>query len=135
MQSRDLVWVADSFGKVIRKAREAQGMTQKELAKPCHISPMYISQIEKWDRIPQVKICRLLAKALDLEESRLLLLAYRTKAPKEIKDLLLQEGLEPDGDQLDSRFKSLLQIISTLPKDQQNRVAKILEDSLELLRC
>src|SRR2546427_69953 len=86
---KELVWAGNSFGEVIRRARERAGLNQKQLAIACRtISPMYISQIEKGDRVPSVKVCRLLARALDLDEQRLQLLAHRFRPRKELRDLL-----------------------------------------------
>src|SRR5215470_17948932 len=108
MHNNDLIWAADSFGEVIRRAREAAGLNQKQLAKACRtISPMYISQIEhgKGNRIPSVKVCQLLANVLDLDEQKLLLLRHQSKAPEEIKDLLARAESEPNGAKIDNRFR------------------------------
>ncbi len=123
MRRQDLVWAADSFGEVVRRAREVKGLTQKELAKNCDdISGMYISQIESGQRVPRMKICRRLAQALDLDERRLLLLAYRSNAPKEIRELLDSEGSSEEA--LSNRFLSLLRIANSLPADSKDQLAK-----------
>jgi transcriptional regulator with XRE-family HTH domain len=135
MHNNDLIWAADSFGEVIRRAREAAGLNQKELAKACRtISPMYISQIEKGDRHPSVKVCQLLASALDLDEQKLLLLAHQSRAPKEIKDLLAREGSEPYGDKIDNRFKVLLNAVNKLPQDKKNEIANLWEGMLRAVQ-
>ena len=64
MGQEDVIWTAASFGEVIRRAREAQGLTQKALAARCDISGMYVSQIETQQRIPALPTCRRLAQAL-----------------------------------------------------------------------
>jgi transcriptional regulator with XRE-family HTH domain len=134
MGNNELIWAADSFGEVIRRAREAAGFNQKELAKACRtISPMYVSQIEKGDRIPSVKVCGLLANALDLDEQKLLLLRHQSKAPTEIKDLLAREKSEPNGLKIDNRFRQLLSVVNQLPPDKRNQIAKVWEDALQLL--
>jgi len=134
MHSNDLIWAADSFGEVIRRAREAVGMNQKQLARACRtISPMYISQIEKDKRVPSVTVCRLLASALDLEEERLQLLAHRFRAKKEIKDLLAREELEPNGVKIDNRFRHLLNVVNQLPPEKRNQIARVWEDALKLV--
>jgi transcriptional regulator with XRE-family HTH domain len=134
MHNNDLIWAADSFGEVIRRAREAAGLNQKQLAKACRtISPMYISQIEKGTRHPSVKVCRLLANALELDEQKLLLLAHQSRAPNEIKDLLTRERSEPYGDKIDNRFKNLLKAVNQLPQDKKNQIAKVWEDALRLV--
>src|SRR5439155_22163760 len=99
------VWAGNSFGEVIRRARERAGLNQKQLAKSCRtISPMYISQIEKGVRVPSVKVCRLRASALDLDEQRLQLLAHRFRPRRELRDVLAREELEPDGNKIDNRL-------------------------------
>src|SRR5215813_301115 len=134
MRNNDLIWAAVSFGEVIRRASEAAGLNQKQLAKACRaISPMYVSQIEKGDRIPSVKVCHLLANALGLDEQKLLLLRHRSKAPKEIEDLLAREESGPYGDKIDNRFKNLLKAANQLPQDKRNQIAKVWEDALKLV--
>jgi transcriptional regulator with XRE-family HTH domain len=125
MRNNDLIWTADSFGEVIRRGREAAGLNQKQLARACGtISPMYVCQIEKGDRVPSVRVCRLLAKALELNEQKLLLLAHQTRAPTEIKDLLVH------GTHIDNRFMNLSKEASKLPKEKKNRLAKAWEEVL-----
>jgi transcriptional regulator with XRE-family HTH domain len=134
MRNDDLIWAADSFGEVIRRAREAAGLNQKQLASACRkISPMYVSQIEKGDRIPSVRVCGLLANALDLDEQKLLLLRHQFKAPKEIKDLLAREKSDPNGIKINNRFKHLLIRVNRLNPEKQNQVANVLEDVLKAM--
>ena len=136
MHNNDLIWAADSFGEVIRRAREAVGLNQKQLARACRtITPMYISQIEngKGNRIPSVKVCRLLANALELDEQKLFLLRHQSKAPKEIKDILAREKSEPNGLKIDNRFRQLLSVVNQLPPEKRNQIAKVCEDALKLL--
>jgi transcriptional regulator with XRE-family HTH domain len=136
MRNNDLIWAADSFGEVIRRAREAAGLNQKQLAKACRtISPMYVSQIEhgKGGRLPSVKVCRLLADVLDLDEQRLLLLRHQSKAPTEIKDLLAREKSEPNGLKIDNRFRHLLNVVNQLPPEKRNQIARVWEDALKLV--
>ena len=131
MATDELVWAADSFGEVIRRARTRRQLTQKQLAALCgDVSPMYISQIENADRIPKLGICRLLAKALGLDERRLLLLAYRHNAPAEIRELLLRQEAMP----LSDRCKNLLRALSALSEDQQHKILDFLEGALNLVR-
>ena len=134
MHSNELIWAADSFGEVIRRASEAAGMNQKQLARACRtISPMYISQIEKDKRIPSVTVCRLLASVLNLDERKLLLLRHRSKAPKEIEDLLVREEAEPNGVKIDNRFRHLLNVVNQLAPEKKNQIAKVWEDALKLV--
>ncbi len=64
----------ETFGALVRTHRDALGLTQQALARACQLSPIYISQIEKGERIPSVSACRALATALGCQ-SRLLVAA------------------------------------------------------------
>jgi len=58
---------------VIRELREAQGMTQLDLAKKAKVAQGYISSLEAGEKKnPGVQILRKLAKALDVPVGRLL---------------------------------------------------------------
>jgi transcriptional regulator with XRE-family HTH domain len=131
METDQLVWATNFFGGVIKKKREMKKMTQEELAKLCDVSDVYISQIEKGGKIPKLRICRLLANALDLDEKRLLLLAYRSSAPEEIRELLVvRQGSIP----LSERCKNLLESLGALPEDKQDEILNFLEAALRLVK-
>ena len=133
MRDNDLIWAADSLGEVIRRAREKLGLNQRALARACRdVSPMYLSQIEKGDRVPSERVCGLLAKALELDEQRLLLLAHKARAPEKIKHLVREES-EPYGNRMDIRFMNLSREASKLPKEKKNQIAKAWEEVLRLV--
>jgi len=128
----DLIWSANSFGDVIRRAREQKGLTQKELAELYgDISAMYISQIERGERVPSMKVCRRLAEALGLNTKRLLLLAYRATAPKEIQELLV-DG-EPIPFNHDEDLNVLFRVIYSLPEDQKRKVLNAMKGLMRLV--
>jgi len=85
-----------TFGKAIAKARKAKGMSQKELAAIIvkddgsggNISPQYLNDIEHDRRSPSSDhIIREFAKAIDIDENMLFLLAG--KIPDEVRRRLL----------------------------------------------
>ena len=61
-----------SIGEVISAAREAQGMTQSDLAGKVLVTRQAVSRWETGVTIPGVDMCKLLAGALDLPVTRLL---------------------------------------------------------------
>lgn len=56
----------------IRSLRERRELSQKELSEKSGVSAGYICMCEKGDRIPSVKLCIKLAKALDCRLSDIL---------------------------------------------------------------
>jgi transcriptional regulator with XRE-family HTH domain len=52
------------FGKLIKRRREAAGLTQEALADAAGIHRTYISLLERGQRAPTIEVVRLLAKAL-----------------------------------------------------------------------
>lgn len=56
----------------IRSLRERRDLSQKELSEKSGVSTGYICMCEKGDRIPSVKLCIKLAKALDCRLSDIL---------------------------------------------------------------
>jgi transcriptional regulator with XRE-family HTH domain len=132
MRSDEPVWNADFFGEVIRRAREQKGWTQTELAKRCEVSAMYISQIEKGVRIPKWRICRLLSEILDLDTKRLLFLAYKTSAPKELQGMLAERSSSlPYEDERE--VTTLFKAVMDLSEDRKKQVVKVLRDVLNLV--
>ena len=72
-----------TFGEIVKKAREGR-FSQKDLGEQIGVWDTYVGQIEKGDKIPSDEICIRLARALELDERRLLLLAYRERASNPI---------------------------------------------------
>ncbi len=134
MKSHGAPSAADSFGDVIKRAREALGLTQKEVAHRCeNITPMYVSQIEKGDRTPSPRVCRLLAKALELNADQLLLKAHLVSAPEEIRGMLTKEAAGSYGSRVDERFRDLFATVQGLPEAKKEQIAKAWEEMLKLV--
>ena len=72
--------IHDTFGAVIKQAREALKLTQRDLARLIHVDQSYISKIEAdtLKCIPSEVVVDLLIKALDLNprETRLLVVRH-----------------------------------------------------------
>jgi transcriptional regulator with XRE-family HTH domain len=131
MRGDRFIWDANSFGEIIKKAREQKGWTQAELAKLCELSAMYISQIEKGDRVPKVRVCRLLSKTLDLDVKRLLFLAYQTSAPREIQEILAQKASALPYQ--DPNVRMIFDAVMNLSEEQKKKVVNVLRDVLDLV--
>lgn len=78
-----------TFGEIIRQGREGR-FSQKELGDQIGVWDTYVGQIEKGDKIPSDEICIRLAKALELSEKSLLLIAYRERASEHAQELFDQ---------------------------------------------
>lgn len=116
-----------TFGDIIRMRREAKRLTQKELAKCCEISDMYVSQIEAGQRIPRSRICFLIAQVLEIDARELLLFAYQAKVSEEIRDILFPVLTTYE------KIVRLAQITNLLPNHKRDHVINIVEASIRLL--
>lgn len=63
---------AEQFGAVVRKLREARGLTQEQLAESAEVSATYIGFVERGDNVPTLTIIIQIASALDVRPSELL---------------------------------------------------------------
>jgi XRE family transcriptional regulator, regulator of sulfur utilization len=63
---------AEHFGAVVRKLREARGLTQEQLAESAEVSATYIGFVERGDNVPTLTIIIQIAAALDVRPSELL---------------------------------------------------------------
>jgi len=57
---------------VVRKLREARGLTQEELAERAEVSATYVGFVERGDNVPTLTIILQIAKALGVRPSELL---------------------------------------------------------------
>ncbi len=67
------------LGAAIRSRREKLGLSQEELALECGLHRTYISQIERGQKSPTLRVLILVAKALKIETSELVSLATSEK--------------------------------------------------------
>jgi transcriptional regulator with XRE-family HTH domain len=63
---------AEQFGRIVRKLRESQGLTQDELAELAEVSGTYIGFIERGDNVPTLTIVLQIASALGVRVADLL---------------------------------------------------------------
>jgi transcriptional regulator with XRE-family HTH domain len=83
----------NAFGKAIQEAKELKGWTLEQIAKKVGTYKGYISsQITGHVNPPSAKLVKKLAKALEIDEKKLLVLSYIEKAPKEIREIA-REGM------------------------------------------
>jgi transcriptional regulator with XRE-family HTH domain len=60
------------IGKELRKAREAAGLTQEEVAFRAHISREYLGQLEREQKSPTVQVFVRVCKAMKISAAQLL---------------------------------------------------------------
>lgn len=64
--------VLEKFGEKMQKTRKEKGVTQEELAAKLSMHRTYIGLIERGERNPTIRTLYKIAKALDVESSKLL---------------------------------------------------------------
>jgi transcriptional regulator with XRE-family HTH domain len=134
MALQEAMTMHDSLGALVRTHREALGLTQLALARACELSPVYISQIEKGERIPSVAACRALAQALGCAPRLLVLRAFRATAPVEIQDLLRDEGVVASDDPLWQELTPLVATVRTLPQGTRQQLVQLWQATLQLVQ-
>lgn len=83
------------FASTIRAARQEQHLTLQQMATKIGTSKGYCSGIEqKKVNPPAPRLTKKLAKLFGLDETRLLVLAFIEKAPKQIRELVREALLE-----------------------------------------
>ncbi len=81
----------ERFGEVIRHARKKRGLTLEDLARKVRSHKGYVSGMENGKVNPgSAKFIAKLARALGFKSEDLILRAYVEKAPREIRDRLIQ---------------------------------------------
>ncbi len=124
----------ETFGALVRTHRDALGLTQQALARACQLSPVYISQIEKGERIPSVAACRALATALGCPPRLLVLRAFRATAPAELQDLLRDDGVAAPDDPVMQELAPLVAAVQTLPPVTRQQLVQLWQDTLQLVQ-
>ncbi len=124
----------ETFGALVRLHRNAQGLTQQALARACQLSPVYISQIEKGERIPSVSACRALATALGCPQRLLVLRAFRATAPAELQELLPDEGVVAPDDPVMQELAPLVAAVQTLTPVTRQQLLQLWQAMLQLVQ-
>ncbi len=124
----------ETFGALVRTHRAALGLTQQALARACQLSPIYISQIEKGERIPSVSACRALATALGCPPQLLVLRAFCATAPAELQALLRDDGVAAPDDPVMQELAPLVAAVQTLPPVTRQQQLQIWQDMLQLVQ-
>lgn len=82
------------FASILKAERLAKGLTLQKLADKIGTEKGYISGFENRKvNPPSPKIVKRMAKVLGLDETELLIYSFVPKAPKEIRDILLDGAL------------------------------------------
>lgn len=64
--------MAAAFGAVLKKRRQAAGISQEALAEKADIHPRHVGYIERSERNPSLNVAKSLAKALDVSLAELI---------------------------------------------------------------
>lgn len=59
------------FGNILRKIREARGLSQEEFAERCNISRAYYGRLERGEHSITLDLCRKISDATELSMSEL----------------------------------------------------------------
>ncbi len=124
----------ETFGALVRTHRDALGLTQQALARACQLSPIYISQIEKAERIPSVSACRALATALGCPPRLLVLRAFRATAPVELQELLQDNGVAAPDDPAMQELAPLVAAVQMLPPVTRQQLVQLWQGTLQLVQ-
>lgn len=100
-----------AIGLRIKKAREAKGQTQEQLAEQCNLSPQHISVIERGCKSPRLETLVLISNILEVSP-----------------DTLLQDVVNTAQQ---SSACALSEKISSLSRKDQNKILRIIEIMLE----
>ncbi|GAH92551.1 unnamed protein product, partial [marine sediment metagenome] len=65
----------NDLGEILKQRRRTMPLTLKEVAARSGVSPSHLGRIERGERFPSAPVLRKLAKALELNESELLVSA------------------------------------------------------------
>jgi transcriptional regulator with XRE-family HTH domain len=97
-----------SFGEYIRRQRELQEMTMRQLADMVGISNPYLSQIERGLREPSEKVLEAIAD--NLEMSAETLKRHKPRRPQEDEPSAVVEAIRADKDLSPSQRKALIEV-------------------------
>jgi transcriptional regulator with XRE-family HTH domain len=102
------------FGRAIRIARSAHGLTQAQLAQQLKISASQISLLESGDREPSTDVLKGVSRVLKIPLPLLTLLGAE------------QEDLDVKGDrEITDLAKVLLRLLVRVGKDERPRATKV----------
>ena len=76
-----------TFKEILRKRLDELSWTYEDLARRIGVTGVYVSKILKGRQIPTDEVVARLARGLDLDLERLIILAHYEKAPDEVKPI------------------------------------------------
>ena len=101
---------AKSVGTRIRRARKAADLTIKQLAEAAHVSPSYLSDVERGYKNPSLPIIAALSRSLNRSLDWLVFGVEQAQTMPDLRTLLRTPGLPVfyNGEALHDREKELL---------------------------
>jgi transcriptional regulator with XRE-family HTH domain len=83
-----------TFGAVIREAREAKEISLRDLAKRIEVSPTFLSKVETEDWKPKEDKLRKIASILALDGDELV--AHAGRVPSDLTDIIKKHGAKAE---------------------------------------
>lgn len=84
----------EKFGATIRDAREAKGISLRDLAKRVEVSPTFLSKVETEDWKPKEDKLRKIASILELDGDELV--AQAGRVPSDLTDIIKKHGAKAE---------------------------------------
>lgn len=121
----------------VRQARRRLRLRQRGLAARAGVDPSYITLIERDGCVPRREKVVEIARALGVDVDQALLIAGY--APQEVElEVLLERAearkVERLAERLDPGGRRVVHLLASLPRDEQRRVAQVVEAYVQVLR-
>lgn len=101
------------LGMLLREARKACGLKGYELAKKAGINPVYITQIEKHDKLPSPPVMKRIANVLDNQA------LFNTYVSIKFPELYQMPGI--DMDYIDEECDKIEEMLKTGDKSEKTK--------------
>jgi len=105
----------EKFGASIREAREAKGISLRDLAKRIVVSPTFLSKVETEDWKPKEDKLRKIAAILEMDGDELVARAGRV--PSDLTDIIKKHGAK-------SELAALLRITKGYSADEMSKLVQ-----------
>jgi transcriptional regulator with XRE-family HTH domain len=115
----------ETWANYVKDKRKAKHLTRRKLAELAKIDPSYVTLIERDGYVPRKDKVLELARALEVDIDRTLLVAGYAPE-KSFKDILERLDSFQAERSMDRELRSALREIIHLPKDEQKKLAQMI---------